>query len=266
MPIIPLKFKAALLNSYDNSKMTHGKKLNKIKKDLRDNADLNMTTNELYAFLLGENPDIMKAIVDKKQEKKATTKSFSKLPNVINPMFKKAKNYNREYHRTYEVVLNCDIEIVYKDRTRNDEYTETKTTQSNYTVYGNEKLDEVISAQLNQYYPHEESMWFEYLLSYTVEIMKNIKKRVSKLDVGMKSAQPFQASFLKYAKDINPVSFKDFKGECVLHMLAEHMKVKMAWLMTIFNEASQELYKRPYDKKFGISARMILYLCKSKNI
>ena len=69
MPIIPLKFKAALLNSYDNSKMTHGKKLNKIKKDLRDNADLDMTTNEFYAFLLGENPDIMKAIVDKNKKK-----------------------------------------------------------------------------------------------------------------------------------------------------------------------------------------------------
>jgi hypothetical protein len=51
MPSIPLQFKASLLNSYDNSKMTHGKKLNKIKKDLRDNADLDMNTEELYLYL-----------------------------------------------------------------------------------------------------------------------------------------------------------------------------------------------------------------------
>ena len=57
----------------------------------------------------------------------------------------------------------------------------------------------------------------------------------------------------------------------MIDCLSNHLKVKGKRmnrdnLTKVFDEASKQLYHRPYNKKHGITANMILYLCEKKNI
>ena len=85
----------------------------------------------------------------------------------------------------------------------------------------------------------------------------------------MKRAFPYKASFLQYFNKVNPISLQEGKGECVIDCLSNHLKVKGKRmnrdnLTKVFDEASKQLYHRPYNKKHGITANMILYLCEKK--
>jgi hypothetical protein len=100
--------------------------------------------------------------------------------------------------------------------------------------------------------------------TYTATLPKKIKK-VNKIDVRMKLSNPYKIGFLNHFKDIDPVSYQNHQGECVLKTLARHWKLTEKFLNKKFDKASQTLYKKKYNKKDGISSSMIREVCKELN-
>ena len=69
---------------------------------------------------------------------------------------------------------------------------------------------------------------------------------------------------------VNPVSLQGGNNECVRFMITSNSFFTsmnfLKFLVKIFNEASNNLYNKNYEHGKGITSRMILYLCKQKNI
>ena len=142
----------------------------------------------------------------------------------------------------------------------------------NFVASNVANLQQEVNEFIENQYPLDESEWILYLVSFSYTIIQSKKyKKTDKKDVGMKRAFPYKASFLKYFNKVNPISLQEGKGECVIDCLSNHLKVKgkpmnRDNLIKVFDDASKQLYRRPYNKKNGITANMILYLCKQKNI
>ena len=129
------------------------------------------------------------------------------------------------------------------------------------------ELEDKINDDINSQYPYDDSHVSVTASGIQYSVSETKTHNVNAIDVHMKRGKPVKASFLKYAKNIDPVSYEDFNGECVLRMLLKYMDIKKEkTLIGDFNEASVALYDTPYDKKKGITSRMILHMCQQRNI
>jgi hypothetical protein len=189
--------------------------------------------------------------------------------------FKELKNKKREENKqtSYEVLIRIEEAKTWKGSGSNTTTYHSRTPFRETFVGKNvDSIKDAVNKFVQNQYPLEESAVIVELDSFDYEII-NVKvfKKTDKKDVGMKRAYPYKASFLKYFDKVNPISLETGNGECVLDCLSNHLKVegkpmKRDNLKKVFNDASINYYKKPYDKKDGITANMILYLCKQKNI
>ncbi len=184
--------------------------------------------------------------------------------NILTRNFKKFIDVKKEF----EVIINLTTNTFWRISKKSYPSTETIT----HTFSCKKKLlNENVDKFLSEYYPHEDDYKIVTLIEYNFKIKEEFNHRIDKKDVAMKRALPFEASFLKYMNKVNPVSLQGGNNECVIEALSEHLKVKgkpmnKDNLRKIFNEASNHLYNKNYEHGKGITSRMILYLCKQKNI
>jgi hypothetical protein len=209
-------------------------------------------------------------IAKEKREIKKTNKRDEVIRNVIK---QNQENYKRVQNKkelrlissmkTFDVIIDAryDEHWTSNNKTihKNQDYHKTFNTNENNLVNS-------IQEFLSGYYPFEDEYRSLTLVSYTFQILLN-KPIVNKLDVPMKHATPLKLSFLKYIEDINKISYENHDGECVLRILQDHLKIKKEKTITdVMHEASLKLYKKEWNKKDGITARMISYFCEVKNI
>lgn len=211
--------------------------------------------------------DIMKEvyngiITEKKaalvKEKKIEKRAKMRFLNVLEQLGQRKK--------AYTVAITIQVKKVYKDKKQSVTYG-TEFVEKTYLASNDTELENKIDDETTGHYPYEDSPYICYLVSYKYTISQTKTHTVHKLDVPMKKGKPVKASFLKYSKNIDPVSYEDYDGECVLRMLLKHMDIKKdKTLIRDFNEASLTFYNEPYDKKKGITSRMILHMCQQRNI
>ena len=79
---------------------------------------------------------------------------------------------------------------------------------------------------LNDLYPFEDDYKIVTLVEYKFSIKEEFTHRIDKKDVFMKSAIPYEASYLYYMNNVHPVCLKDGNGQCVINALSEHLRVK----------------------------------------
>ena len=107
---------------------------------------------------------------------------------------------------------------------------------------------------------------FYILLETVIDAYRTPKKETrNKLDEPMFLSLPYETSFLKHFNSIDKVSYVDNEGECVLRTLfdvlnrdARHFSFQ--FLRDKFNEACLFCYGYNYEKKIGITARMLKYV------
>jgi len=146
-------------------------------------------------------------------------------------------------------------------------YKTSNVFQKTYLASNETDLEDKINDDLGAQYPYDDSHVVVTTEGYSYSISETKNHNITAIDVPMKRGKPVKASFLKFAENIDPISYEDFKGECVLQMLLKYMDIKKEkTLVADFNEASLSLYETPYNKKNGITSRMILYICRQRNI
>ena len=208
--------------------------------------------------------DVMRQIYNEKIEQEKKEK------NEVNKMkrrFVRLMNELKNRKKTYTVAITINEVKTYNEGTDKErKYTTTHVIQKTYLASNETELENKIDNEISSHYPYDDSNVSVSTSGYSYSISQSAAS-VSPMDVHMKRGKPVKASFLKFAEKINPVSYEDFDGECVLRILLKHMDIKKdKTLISDFNEASLELYDEPYDKKKGVTSRMILHMCKLRNI
>jgi hypothetical protein len=193
----------------------------------------------------------------KKHSKTTNKKAFSKVLNEL-----------KNLQKSFNVIIHLKKRRWYKQN--GEGYFEDVVFQRNITTKPQE-LDNKVADIINELYPFVDSYYIDYCESYDYKINKEFTHRTDKLDVPMRRAFPYKASFLQYMEKVNPISLQIGRGECVLDALCHHLQIKgkpmnNKNLKSEFNEASLNLYNVEYSKSRGITSRMILYVCKKKNI
>ncbi len=205
---------------------------------------------------------------NKKQEAKRNSKLYElKEKQSARILTKNIKNFI-DVEKEFEVIIDLTTDEFWKASKKS--YTSTETITHTF-LCKKKLLNENVDKYLSDFYPNENDYKITTLLEYSYKIKEIFNHRIDKKDVAMKRALPFEASFLKYMNKVNPISLQEGNGECVIEALSEHLKVKgkpmnKDNLRKIFNEASNHLYNKNYHYGNGITSRMILYLCKQKNI
>ena len=184
--------------------------------------------------------------------------------NILTRNFKKLIDVEKKF----DVVIDVTFKEFWKISKKS--YINTKTITHTFSCK-KKLLNEKVDKYLSELYPYEDDYTIKTLIEYIFKIKKEFNHRIDKNDVTMKRALPYEASFLKYMNKVNPISLQVGNNECVIEALSEHLKVKgkpmnKDNLRKIFNEASNHLYNKNYEHGKGITSRMILYLCKQKNI
>lgn len=213
--------------------------------------------------------EIMKGLYnDKIEEEKEMKNKQQKEMKKVNKAFKKVIKQLNKRKKIYTIAIVIDVVKIYEDKDGNlKEYPSTVTIEKTYLARNETELDELISSEIAQVYPYDDSNVRVTSKGHSYNISEAKTQTVSPLDVPMKRGKPYRASFLQYADKIDPISYEDFNDECVLKMLQQHMDIKKEQtLIKYFDVASHQLYNRPYEKNYGITSRMILQLCKERNI
>ena len=240
--------KEDLFSHYDNVKTIY---------DLKKHLNVK-TADEAYQIAL-DNMNQIVANFEKKRKQKEEEKKAKKKENVIRRALKKLKEQQGEFQVNITATVNVHWKVTNKQYQENTDFFEKfNTTKS--------QLPNKISEYLNSIFPIEDEYKLVNLVSFDYQIIED-KPDVHKLDIPMKKSIPLKLSFLKYFDKINPISYEDHKGECVIKTLMEHLKIKKEKTITdILKEASIKLYNKEWNNKDGITSRMILYFCKEKNI
>ena len=242
--------------------------------------ELSLKDSGVKKFLLAVFPSLK--VAKKELKVKSADAVYKKLAtNYINKVYDNVKALQalpkletkpkvkapRPVRRPYDVLINITEVKIYRDDSKGKEYILSRLVSEVFDASSPANLRDQVHHFANDFYPYEDSESVRNLKSYTYEIKKTIKRQVKKQDVRMRLAKPFKASFLKYFNKIDPVSYDDHNGECVVKALEKHWGVGKKFKMEeILNEASLHLYGKTYKKKDGITAKMVLYLCKNKNI
>lgn len=214
---------------------------------------------EIYNDKIEEEKVVKKKQVSEKQKKIRGQIKKSKLRflNVLEELGNRKKSYTVAVtiteRKTYHI---------------NDKgYQTTTTFERTYLASNDTELENRIDDDITNQYPQSDSGALIELVSYKYNISQAKTHSVKKMDVPMKRGKPVKASFLKFGKKIDPISYEDYNGECVLKMLLKYMNIKREkTLLNDFNGASIALYGKAYDKKNGITSRMILNVCQQRNI
>lgn len=235
------------------------------------------TRKEADEYLINNWRDF-KANVDsiekeEKQKEQKKQRAINKRNKVIQDVIKRNQEIQEQIQNKRNERLNAvktfNVHIVAKIK--------TFWKKTGKTINGNEDFEEALTSTMSQlgekiegilasYFPFEDEYRLTTLVSYTYQIIED-KPKVNKLDVPMKRADVLRLSFLKYFNKINPISYEDHQGKCVLEILKNHLNIKKDKTITdVMEEASRTLYTRNWKIEDGITARMILYFCKEKNI
>ena len=197
-------------------------------------------------------------------KKQLYVKELNRILPLIEP--KKKKNHKK----VYNLLINLNVrtewgipDVIYI-------YEAQMTILRTFVAKNVDILKTILDEHLSSIYPLVDTYKITYLVGYDYKIRETIKNSVHKLDVPMRVAKPYIGSFLTYMDKVSPVSLDYGNGECVLEVLCNHWKVKgkpmnITNLRKKFQEASEALYNRPYYNKWGISSRMIEYVCKQMN-
>jgi len=268
------------------------KRLQKIRKFTKNTLktiekNFPQVANKSYAFMKNlvdadpkstdKNEAMLKlynALIDYKREQVASNKKLYKsLPSVDSvDLGKRVKRQDRGNLRPYHVA----VSVVERNEKKDDGFTWETTRSFNVEDDGKPLIfysDSVASvakdveAYVSGKYPIEFDYEWTHFESMTFTATLPPKKRnINQMNIPMHLSLPYKLCFLKHFNDIDEVSYENHEGECVLKTLTKHLKITEMHLFKCFNEISQELYKRDYKKKHGITSQMLLEFCKSKNI
>jgi hypothetical protein len=246
--------------------------------EVENNQDLyehlELVNNELYLIEQKEKKQTMQRENTGKQKAKSTErkrvlKEQQEFLSNFNIDLPEARGDRTTRRRPLDILMTIKTTVVWhgeEEKSYPDEFVIAHTFTTTAQL-----LPQEVETFVNTQFPMQDSGKTTYLDSYTFEIRREITRHVDRQDVGMREAFPFKASFLQYMEKVDPISFQMGHGECVIDALSEHLKVKgkpmsKTNLRDLFDEASQHLYQRPYKQNQGITARMILYVCREKNI
>jgi 5-methylcytosine-specific restriction enzyme A len=226
-----------------------------------------MSKPQAEQWLLDNHNQIVDKINFKAKQKKnedEKKKRNKKISEVIKNQLKKIQEMPAKAMR---VVIDIEFEATIKDRSNDGKlktYKFNETVDKEFAVPQN-RLNETVSEFVaNQVF--EDSSKTVKPVSHTVQIVQNMTK-VNKLDVPMKRAKPLKPSFLDWFHQIDDIAYEDFNDMCVPKALQHHLKIKKEKTITdVFREASQKLYSKEWSVKDGVTARMIEYFCKVKQI
>lgn len=241
------------------------------------------TAKEAYDLLLKDYNDFIIGLNQKETEKynkKVAKKKKYKLnileeaeeeqglPNFDDDLFDIPEQKVKVVKKPYKVQIHIKFKRFWKKNEVFEKYDLDDYPEPVVIIARDEEdLNEKVKNYVETKYPYETDYYKDTLISFDYEIVQQLKNnKIKKIDVPMKRAFPFKASFLKHAKNISPISYENHNGECVLKTLSKHLQIKEQIVKHIFNEASLKYYKRKYKKKHGITSRMILYLCRERNI
>lgn len=218
--------------------------------------------------------DIMKELYNDKieEERKVKQKARNEMNKKIRKQTLSAKmkflnvlEQLNERKRSFNVAITINERQVYRDS--NKSYLITNSFERTYIARNETELENKINEEVVSLYPLNDSIKVIELVSYHYTISQEKLHKVNPLDVPMKRGKPLKASFLQYGDKIDPISYEEHGGECVLKTLLKYMDIKKEkTLVKYFDEASNELYGKPYHKNNGITSRMILHLCQKRNI
>ena len=169
---------------------------------------------------------------------------------------------------TYDILIDMMLQIYWKKAKKS--YDTADTISSTFTCR-KQNLKNKIEEMLSDLYPYEDDYKIVTLVEYKFSIKEEFTHRIDKKDVFMKSAIPYEASYLYYMNNVHPVCLQDGNGQCVINALSEHLRVKgkpmnKDNLRNKFNEAGRRIYGDSYNPERGITANMILHFCKDKQI
>ena len=197
---------------------------------------------------------------NKKQEAKHRKELYEfkekRSANILTRNFKKFIDVEKEF----DVVIDVTFQEYWKQSKKS--YINTGTITHTFSCK-KKLLNEKVDKYLSKRYPYEDDYKIETLTEYIFKIKEEFNHRKDKKDVAMKRALPYEASFLKYMNKVNPISLQLGNNECVIEALSEHLKVKGK---PVNKDNLRKIYNKNYEHGKGITSRMILYLCKQKNI
>lgn len=167
--------------------------------------------------------------------------------------------------KVYSVHIDARIKTYYPKYKKS--YVDTAPLEFTFKARNANALQSMIQQKLNERYPYSDSEREVSLESFKYIVKDEGVNQVKSQDVPMKRATPFQVSFLKYSNEIDPISYEDHQGECVIKMLHEYFNIARRETIT---KPMATYYKQLYNKEWkpqcGITGAMILKFCKSKNI
>jgi hypothetical protein len=214
-------------------------------------------------------------IRNKKQQEHQTMLEELRRENEAEQARIEAIRSRRRRTREFNVIIVADCNQVWKEDDSGRVYKKTLNFQETFETV-EEEIEGVVEEYLDEKFPVETTYTFIYLINFTFQVVKEFPS-VDIQDVPLRKALPVKMSYLKYFNNIDNCSYDDYEGECVLRMLMNHLDIKKRKTMIeAFEEAHKEHYPtlkkcsaRPGDKweiVDGITPRMILHFCKSKNI
>ena len=177
---------------------------------------------------------------------------------IISP---KAKN-------EYTVYVKIWVDRKYKEDGKLYEKYEMEEHEEVFEASNMDDLEQQVNDLVQSKFPFYDSGWVAYYNSHEWKVVETIDKKVNKMDVRMKRAIPYTASFLRHFDSISPYSYENHDDECVLKYFVKHMqgKYSLKSITNLFNEASNAIYQCDYEKGQGITAKMIEYFCKDRNM
>ena len=214
-------------------------------------------------------------IMYNKDKEKHQKNNETKRNKVIQAMIKRNKEINQkiktvknERKHKIEETFDVNISVTYKEIIIKTSWENIKNKDflESFTCLKSE-LEKKVDDFLNDFFPFRDDYRDLSLIKYTFQVIQKMKK-VEKQDVPMKrGAIPLKITFLKYFYYINEISYKDHKDRCVIEILKEHLNIKKEKTITdVMKEASLKLYDKSWKVEDGVTARMIKYFCKVKNI
>jgi len=189
---------------------------------------------------------------------------------------------NRRNNRPKPQFYNVKVELTNKNVFKNqlERYLETghfdnKETipmHFQFTCFPNELEEEIDKRVHQQYFIYDfgEAMDFSSRWGFFEEYHYSVLEdhdQIHAYDVYMKRAKPLKVSFLKYFENIHSMSYEESNDECVPTTLMKYFQFKKEkTVLDVFHQASLDLYQKEWNRKDGVSSRMLLYFCKAKNI
>ena len=170
------------------------------------------TANQVYRILATKYYD----------QTRDNKKLFNQLPQLET---KSKVKTERPVKRPYTVLISIDETKVYKKDKKQKQYHNNVDVVHTFVASSVDNLNVMIENYVREAYGEENDYELKAANKHSAEVINTVNKNVNKSDVRMRLSKPFKASFLKYFNKIDPVSYEDHNGECLVKSLEKHWGV-----------------------------------------